>query len=122
MPYIPYTRDSPLTLNALTLTEGFDMNNAVAQIDTIKANIASFNTRQNQAIINSVDISNKLDKNEKLQNNSKYKKYIPTNGKTRPSAADEIIRDTTLLNDANNQVYILGSIAVASLVVLSFYM
>ncbi len=122
MPYIPYTRDSPLTLNALTLTEGFDMNNAVAQIDTIKANIASFNTRQNQAIINSVDISNKLDKNEKLQNNSKYKKYIPTNGKTRPSAADEIIRDTTLLNDANNQVYILGSIAVASLVILSFYM
>ncbi len=122
MPYIPYTRDSPLTLNALTITEGFDMNDAVAQIDTIKANIASFNTRQNQAIINSVDISNKLDKNEKLQNNSKYKKYIPTNGKTRPSAADEIIRDTTLLNDANNQVYILGSIAVASLVVLSFYM
>ena len=122
MPYIPHTRDSPLTLNALTITEGFDMNDAVAQIDTIKANIASFNTRQNQAIINSVDISNKLDKNEKLQNNSKYKKYIPTNGKTRPSAADEIIRDTTLLNDANNQVYILGSIAVASLVVLSFYM
>jgi hypothetical protein len=122
MPYIPYTRDSPLTLNALTLTEGFDMNNAVAQIDTIKANIGSFNTRQNQAIINSVDISNKLDKNEKLQNNSKYKKYIPTNGKTRPSAADEMIRDSALLNDANNQVYILGSIAVASLVVLSMYM
>ena len=122
MPYIPYTRDSPLTLNALTLTEGFEVNDAVAQIETIKANIGSFNTRQNQAIINSVDISNKLDKNEKLQNNSKYKKYIPTNGKTRPSAADEIIRDTTLLNDANNQVYILGSIAVASLVVLSMYM
>jgi hypothetical protein len=122
MPYIPYTRDSPLTLNALTLTEGFEVNDAVAQIDTIKANIGSFNTRQNQAIINSVDISNKLDKNEKLQNNSKYKKYIPTNGKTRPSAADEMIRDSALLNDANNQVYILGSIAVASLVVLSFYM
>jgi hypothetical protein len=122
MPYIPYTRDTPLTLNALTLTEGFEVNDAVAQIDTIKANIGSFNTRQNEAIINSVDISNKLDKNEKLQNNSKYKKYIPTNGKTRPSAADEIIRDTTLLNDANNQVYILGSIAVASLVILSLYM
>ena len=122
MPYIPYTRDTPLTLNALTLTEGFEVNDAVAQIQTIKANIGSFNTRQNEAIINSVDISNKLDKNEKLQNNSKYKKYIPTNGKTRPSAADEIIRDTTLLNDANNQVYILGSIAVASLVILSLYM
>jgi hypothetical protein len=120
--YIPYTRDTPLTLNALTLTEGFDVNDAVSQVATIKTNIGSFETGRNQAILNSYDISTTLDKNEKLQNNSKYKKYIPTNGKTRPSAADEIIRDTTLLNDANNQVYILGSIAVASLVVLSFYM
>ena len=120
--YIPYTRDTPLTLNALTLTEGFDSNAAVTQVATIKTSIGSFETGRNQAILNSVDISTTLDKNGKLQNNPKYKKYIPMNGKTRPSAADEIIRDTTLLNDANNQVYILGSIAVASLVVLSFYM
>ncbi len=122
MPYIPYTRYTPLTSNALTLTEGFDVNTAVSQVATIKTNIASFETGRNQAILNSVDISTRLDKNEKLQENPKYKKYIPTNGKTRPSAADEIIRDSALLNDANNQVYILGSIAVASLVVLSMYM
>lgn len=122
MPYIPYTRETPLTLNALTLTEGFDVNDAVSQVATIKANIGSFETGRNQAILNSFDISTRLDKNDKLQKNSKYKKYIPTNGKTRPSAADEIIRDSVLLNDANNQVYILGSIAVASLVILSMYM
>ena len=122
MPYIPYTRYTPLTMNALTLTEGFDVNAAVSQLDSIKASIGSVETGRNQAILNSYDISSGLDKNAKLQDNPKYKKYIPMNGKTRPSAADEIIRDTTLLNDANNQVYILGSIAVASLVVLSFYM
>ena len=120
--YIPYTRDTPLTLNALTLTEGFDVNDAVSQVATIKTNVGSFETGRNQAILNSFDISTTLDKNGKLQENPKYKKYIPMNGKTRPTAADEIIRDTTLLNDANNQVYILGSIAVASLVILSFYM
>lgn len=120
--YIPYTRDTPLTLNALSLTEGFDVNDAVTQVATIKTNVGSFETGRNQAILNSFDISTTLDKNGKLQENPKYKKYIPMNGKTRPTAADEIIRDTTLLNDANNQVYILGSIAVASLVILSFYM
>lgn len=122
MPYIPYTRYTPLTLNALTLTEGFDSNSAVSQVDAIKTKLGSFETGQNQAILNSYDISTGLDKNAKLQDNPKYKKYIPTNGKTRPSAADEMIRDSALLNDANNQVYILGSIAVASLVVLSMYM
>jgi len=122
MPYIPYTRDTPLTLNALTLTEGFDVNSAVSQVDAIKANVVSFETGRNQAILNSYDISTRLDNNEKLQDNPKYKKYIPVNGKTRPSAADEMLRDFALLNDANNQVYILGSIAVASLVVLSMYM
>jgi hypothetical protein len=122
MPYIPYTRDTQLALNALTLTEGFDVNTAVSQIDTIKTNITSLQNGRNQAIINSYDISSELDNNKKLQNNPKYKKYIPTNGKVRPSAADEMIRDSVLLNDANNQVYILGSIAVASLVVLSMYM
>ena len=120
--YIPYTRDTPLTLNALTLTEGFDVNAAVSQVDAIKANIGLLETGRNQAILNSYDISSRLDNNEKLQENPKYKKYIPTNGKTRPSAADEMLRDSALLNDANNQVYILGSIAVASLVVLSMYM
>ena len=120
--YIPYTRDTPLTLNALSLTEGFDVNDAVTQVATIKTNVGSFETGRNQAILNSFDISTTLDKNGKLQENPKYKKYIPMNGKTRPTAADEIIRDTTLLNDANNQVYILGSIAVASLVILSLYM
>lgn len=122
MPYIPYTRYTPLTLNALTITEGFDVTAAVSQVDTIKTHVNSFQTGRNQAIINSFDISNRLDNNEKLQDNPKYKKYIPANGKTRPSAADEMIRDFALLNDANNQVYILGSIAVASLVVLSIYM
>lgn len=122
MPYIPYTHYTPLTMNALTLTEGFDVNAAVSQVNTIKANLSSFETGRNQAILNSYDISSRLDNNEKLQENPKYKKYIPTNGKTRPSAADEMIRDSALLNDANNQVYILGSIAVASLVVLSMYM
>lgn len=122
MPYIPYTRYTPLTMNALSLTEGFDVNAAVSQLDAIKATIGSVETGRNQAILNSYDISNGIDKNEKLQENPKYKKYIPTNGKTRASAADEMIRDSALLNDANNQVYILGSIAVASLVVLSMYM
>jgi len=122
MPYIPYTRYTPLTLNALTLTEGFDVNAAVSQLDSIKASIGSVETGRNQAILNSYDISTGLDKNAKLQENPKYKKYIPNNGKVRPSAADEMIRDSALLNDANNQVYILGSIAVASLVVLSMYM
>jgi hypothetical protein len=122
MPYIPYTRYTPLTMNALSLTEGFDVNAAVSQLDAIKATLGSVETGRNQAILNSYDISNGIDKNEKLQENPKYKKYIPTNGKTRASAADEMIRDSALLNDANNQVYILGSIAVASLVVLSMYM
>jgi hypothetical protein len=122
MPYIPYTRYTPLTMNALTLTEGFDVNAAVSQLDSIKASIGSVETGRNQAILNSYDISSGLDKNAKLQDNPKYKKFIPINGKTRPSAADEMIRDSALLNDANNQVYILGSIAVASLVVLSMYM
>jgi len=122
MPYIPYTRYTPLTMNALTLTEGFDVNAAVSQVATIKTNIGSFESGRNQAILNSADISTRLDQNEKLQENPKYKKYIPKNGKMRPSAADEMIRDSALLNDANNQVYILGSIAVASLVVLSMYM
>ena len=122
MPYIPYTRYTPLTMNALTLTEGFDVNAAVSQVATIKTNIGSFESGRNQAILNSADISTRLDQNEKLQENPKYKKYIPIHGKMRPSAADEMIRDSALLNDANTQVYILGSIAVASLVVLSMYM
>jgi len=122
MPYIPYTRDTQLSLNALTLTEGFDVKTAVSQVDTIKTNIGSFESGRNQAIVNSYDISSGLDNNKNLQNNLKYKKYIPTNGKVRPTAADEMIRDSALLNDANNQVYILGTIAVASLVVLSMYM
>jgi hypothetical protein len=122
MPYIPYARDTQLALNALTVTEGFDVNTAVSQVDTIKTNITSLQNGRNQAIINSYNISGGLDNNKNLQKNPKYKKYIPTNGKVRPSAADEMIRDSSLLNDANNQVYILGSIAVASLVVLSMYM
>ena len=121
MPYIPYTRYTPLTSNALALQEGFDVNAAVSQVDTINANIGSFETGRNQAIINSYDISTELGKNKSLQDNPKYKKYIPTNGKVRPSAADEMIRDSAILNDANNQTYILGSIAVASLVILSMY-
>lgn len=122
MPYIPYTRDTQLSLNALTLIEGFDVKTAVSQVDTIKTNITSLQNGRNQAIINSYDISTGLDNNTNLQNNPKYKKYIPTNGKVRPTAADEMVRDSAMLNDANNQVYILGSIAVASLVVLSMYM
>lgn len=121
MPFVPHTHYTPLTLNALTLTEGFDANAAISQLDTIKTNVTSFETGRNQAIINSYDIATELDKNKRLQENPKYKKYIPTNGKVRPSTADEMIRDSAILNDANNQTYILGSIAVASLVILSMY-
>ena len=121
MPFVPHTHYTPLTLNALTLTEGFDANAAISQLDIIKTNVTSFETGRNQAIINSYDIATELDKNKRLQENPKYKKYIPTNGKVRPSTADEMIRDSAILNDANNQTYILGSIAVASLVILSMY-
>lgn len=122
MPYIPYTRDTPLSLNALTVTEGFDSKSTILQVDNVKNIITSFQNGRNQAIINSYDISRELDNNERLQQNVKYNKYIPINGKVRPSAADEMIHNSALLNDANNQVYILGSIAVASLVILSLYM
>ena len=121
MPFVPHTHYSSLTLNAVTLTEGFDANTAISQLDTIKTNITSFETGRNQAILNSYDISTELGKNKSLQENPKYKKYIPTNGKVRATAADEMIRDSAILNDANNQTYILGSIAVASLVILSMY-
>ena len=122
MPYIPYTRDTPLSLNALTVIEGFNSKAAIFQVENVKNNINSLQNGRNQAIINSYDISRELDKNKNLQKNLKYNKYIPTNGKVRPSAADEMIHNSALLNDANNQVYILGSIAVASLVILSLYM
>ena len=39
MPYIPYTRDTPLSLNALTVIEGFNSKAAIFQVENVKNNI-----------------------------------------------------------------------------------
>ena len=57
-----------------------------------------------------------------LQNNPKYNKYILSNDKQRKNMVDARINDSKLLKNSNNQIYVLGTIAAASLVVLLIHM
>lgn len=119
MEYSPYTPYSPISHNATPITEGFKQN--AAQIGAIANVYSRFENGKNTAIINQDELQKLLKENAELQQHKKYKKYIPFNGKDRPTAVDELLRDKLQLNDTYNQTYILGTIAVASLVILSFY-
>jgi len=128
MEYTPYTPYSPLSNNATPITEEFNTSRRAssysgyaAQIGAIANVYSRFENGKNTAIINQDDIQKLLKENAELQRHKKYKKYIPFNGKDRPTAADELLRDKLQLSDTYNQTYILGTIAVASLVILSFY-
>lgn len=129
MEYSPYTPYSPISNNATPITEEFtdrgrswsSYKNDAARISRISRVYSRFENGKNTAIINQDEIQKLLKENAELQQHKKYKKYIPFNGKDRPTAVDELLRDKLQLNDTYNQTYILGTIAVASLVILSFY-
>ena len=121
MEYAPYTPYSQLINNAFTLTEGFDSKQEAKRICEIIKIYSDFERGKQTALINQNDIQKVLSTNDELQKDKRYKKYIPFNGKNRQNAVDEMLRDKLLLSDTNQQTYILGTIAVASLVVLSFY-
>tara|TARA_B110000503_G_C7119419_1_gene401810 strand:- start:1178 stop:1570 length:393 start_codon:yes stop_codon:yes gene_type:complete len=130
MSYSPYTHEPHFELNAINRKEGLmtiaEMN---TKLDEIKAQIGDFENKKVLSIINAgVDegfagsITDSININTELQTHPKYNKYIPLTGKQRPNMADALINDNNLLNDVNNQTYILGTIAAASLVVLIVHM
>jgi len=131
MSYSPYTHETHFELNAINRKEGLktiaEMN---TKLDEIKAQIGDFENKKALSIINAgIDegftgssITDSININEQLQKDPKYNKFIPLTGKHRPNMADALINDNNLVNDANNQTYILGTIAVASLVVLIIHM
>lgn len=149
MSYRPYTQESPFELNNINRKEGLtsitEMNK---KLDKIQKQIGSFENKKKRILDNagtgdeSVNISNiiksklknmklnegyedmslseRISFNAELQDHPNYNKLIARNGRELPNAADEIINDKKLLNNANNQTYIFGTIAVASLVILLF--
>jgi endo-1,4-beta-mannosidase len=129
MSYSSYNDETPLDLNSVRYKEGLttvdEMN---AKLDEIKTVIKDFENKKELSVTNAgigkegMTIADSINMNEELQGNSKYNKYILSNDKQRKNMVDARINDNKLLKDSNNQTYVLGTIAAASLVVLLIHM
>lgn len=122
--YTPYTPYSSLSTNAYIVMEGMTANEAKPILDNIGNKLSSYETRTGDVRDNNTAIStiinNTYDNTGKPIDN-RYQGTIPANGKPRPTIADEMVNDSVQLAESNNQIYIFGSIAAASLVILSMY-
>jgi hypothetical protein len=128
MSYSSYNNETPLDLNNVRNIEGLtDVAGMNKKLDEIKSTIADFENKKQLIIDNSgvgkegMTFGESINTNEQLQRNTKYNKYILPNDKKRKSMVDARIEDSNLLNNSNNQTYVLGTIAAASLVVLLFH-
>ena len=129
MSYSSYNDETPLDLNSLRYKEGLttvdEMN---AKLDEIKTVIRDFENKKEISVSNAgigkegMTLADSINKNEELQDNPKYNKYILSNDKQRKIMVDARINDSKLLKNSNNQIYVLGTIAAASLVVLLIHM
>jgi len=129
MSYSSYNDETPLDLNSLRYKEGLttvdEMN---AKLDEIKTVIRDFENKKDISVTNAgigkegLTLADSINKNEELQDNPKYNKYILSNEKQRKNMVDARINDSKLLKNSNNQTYVLGTIAAASLVVLLTHM
>lgn len=122
--YTPYTPYSSLSTNAYIVMEGMTANEAKPILDNIGNKLSLYETntgdvRDNNTAISTI-INNTYDNTGKPIDN-RYQGTIPANGKPRPTIADEMVNDSVQLAESNNQIYIFGSIAAASLVILSMY-
>jgi hypothetical protein len=123
MSYKPYNLDNYFELNNVKHIEGFSVDSAINKLNNdIKPVLDDFRRGKDQAVLNKNDLEQLISDNENLQNNSKYNKFVPSSGKRRPTTADAILTDLQVLNQTNTQAYILGTIALASLVVLTAYL
>ena len=122
MSYQPYTIDNSLDLNKLKVVEGY----TTEDLTTIKNELTNFENGKNTAIANWGELNDLLDEHTKLNTSDKYAKNnygkIPSNGKPKQTVADSMNTDLKQLNNTNTETYILGSIALASLVVLTLYL
>lgn len=128
MSYSSYNDETPLDLNNVHNMEGLtDVAGMNKKLDEIKTAIKDFENKKQAVIDNSgigkegMTFGESIDNNIELQRNPKYNKYILPNDKTRKNMVDARIHDSNLLNNSNNQTYVLGTIAAASLVVLLFH-
>jgi|SaaInlV_150m_DNA_3_1039698.scaffolds.fasta_scaffold03581_5 hypothetical protein len=129
MSYSSYNDETPLDLNSLRYKEGLttvaEMN---AKLEEIKTVIKDFENKKELSVTNAgigkegMTLADSINKNVELQNNPKYNKYILSNDKQRKNMVDARINDSKLLKNSNNQIYVLGTIAAASLVVLLIHM
>lgn len=128
MSYRSYNDETPLDLNNVRNMEGLtDITGTNKKLDEIKSAITDYENKK-QVIVKNAGIGKEgmtfgesIDNNIELQRNPKYNKYILPNDKTRKNMVDARIHDSKLLNNSNNQTYVLGTIAAASLVVLLFH-
>lgn len=123
MSYQPYTIDNSLDLNKLKVVEGYTKQ----ELDNIKTGLQDFEDGKNKATANWGELTELLDEHTKLICTSEtYAKNnygkIPSNGKPKQTVADSMNTDLKQLNNTNTETYILGSIALASLVVLTLYL
>jgi len=126
MSYSSYNDETPLDLNNVRNVEGLtDVAGMNKKLDEIKSRIADFENKKqlivkNAGIEEGMTLGESINTNEQLQRNPKYNKYILPNDKKRKNMVDVRIDDSNLLKNSYNQNYVLGTIAVASLVVLLF--
>uniref|UniRef100_A0A6C0J6S1 Uncharacterized protein n=1 Tax=viral metagenome TaxID=1070528 RepID=A0A6C0J6S1_9ZZZZ len=122
MSYQPYTIDNFLDLNKLKVVEGYTNEDLTA----IKDELTQFENGKNTATANWGELNDLLVEHNNLNMSEKYSKNnygkIPSNGKPKQTVADSMNTDLQKLNNTNTETYILGSIALASLVVLTLYM
>jgi hypothetical protein len=129
MSYSSYNDETPLDLNNVRNVEGLtDVAGMNKKLDEIKTSITDFENKKQKIIDNAgigkegMTLGESINNNVELQRNPKYNKYILPNDKKRKTMVDARIHDSNLLNNSNNQTYVLGTIAAASLVVLLFHM
>jgi len=127
MSYSSYNDETPLDLNNVRNVEGLtDVAGMNKKLDEIKSRIADFENKKllivkNAGIEEGMTLGESINTNEQLQRNPKYNRYILPNDKKRKNMVDVRIDDSNLLKNSYNQNYVLGTIAVASLVVLLFH-
>jgi len=127
MSYSSYNNETPLDLNNVRNVEGLtDVAGMNKKLDEIKSRIADFENKKQLIVKNSgieegMTLGESINKNEQLQRNPKYNRYILPNDKKRKNMVDVRIDDSNLLKNSYNQNYVLGTIAAASLVVLLFH-
>tara|TARA_B110000879_G_C11180707_1_gene518157 strand:+ start:4557 stop:4925 length:369 start_codon:yes stop_codon:yes gene_type:complete len=122
MSYQPYTIDNILDLNKLKVVEGYTQQ----ELDNITTGLQDFEDGKNKATANWGELTDLLDEHTKLITSETYGKNnygkIPSNGKQKTTVADSMNTDLKQLNNTNSETYILGSIALASLVILTLYL